>query len=91
MASAVAAKARSSPQASSSVRRSATPASWPSASGVHAIAGARAWWAPILDEHGRPLTAKVEGLVRFGGRWLASIDADDPARPSDLLELTPPA
>ncbi len=58
---------------------------------IGAIAGARAWWAPILDEHGRPLTAKVEGLVRFGGRWLASIDADDPARPSDLLELTPPA
>lgn len=58
---------------------------------VGAIADGRAWWAAILDEDGRPLTAKVEGLVRFGGRWLASIDADDPERPSDLLELAPPA
>lgn len=62
---------------------------------IGAVAATGAWWAPILDETGRPLTAKVEGLVRFEGRWLASIDADDPARPSDLLELelaaSPPA
>ena len=33
------------------------------------------------------LIAKLEGLVRHDGRWLASVDADDPDRASDLLEL----
>lgn len=54
---------------------------------IGAVTATGAWWAPILDEGGRPLTAKVEGLVRFDGRWLASVDADDLAHPSDLLEL----
>ena len=54
---------------------------------IGAIADDRAWWAPIHDELDRPLTAKVEGLVRVGDRWLASVDADDPDHPSDLLEL----
>ena len=54
---------------------------------IGALADGAAWWAPIIDVDGQPLTAKVEGLVRHRDRWLASIDADDPDRPSDLLEL----
>ena len=54
---------------------------------IGALADGAAWWAPILDVDDTPLTAKVEGLVRHRDRWLASIDADDPDRPSDLLEL----
>ena len=54
---------------------------------IGAIAGDRAWWAPVVDQDGGPLIAKLEGLVRWDGRWLASVDADDPDQPSDLLEL----
>ena len=54
---------------------------------IGAIAGDRAWWAPVVDQDGGPLIAKLEGLVRWDGRWLASVDADDPDQASDLLEL----
>lgn len=46
-------------------------------------------WCRVLDEHDAPLVAKLEGLafdVRTGN-MLATIDADDPDRPSELLEL----
>lgn len=48
-----------------------------------------AHWARVVDENGAPLTAKIEGLVGADdtGRLLAAIDADDPARPSELLEV----
>jgi hypothetical protein len=46
-----------------------------------------AWWATVVDRDGAPLAAKLEGLVRWDGRWLAAVDADDPARASELLEL----
>jgi hypothetical protein len=44
---------------------------------------------PIVDEHGSLLAAKIEGLVvdPRNGHCLATIDADDPARPSELLEI----
>ena len=45
------------------------------------------WHAAVHAEDGRPLTAKLEGLVRLGDRWLASIDADAPDQPSELIEL----
>ena len=45
-------------------------------------------WAPITDERGAPLAVKVEGLARAGAdRALATVDADDPDRPSELLEI----
>lgn len=53
----------------------------------------RARWCRIVDEHGAPLVAKIEGLAMIDdagagpGRLLATVDADDPGRASDLLEL----
>jgi hypothetical protein len=54
-----------------------------------AMSGYDVHWRPIVDEHGAPLVAKIEGLVvdPRTGHWLATIDADDPARPSELLEI----
>lgn len=46
-------------------------------------------WCRVIDEHDAPLVAKLEGLVfdASTGHMLAAVDADDPARPSELLEL----
>ncbi len=46
-------------------------------------------WCHVIDEHGAPLVAKLEGLVfdASTGNMLATVDADDPDRPSELLEL----
>ena len=46
-------------------------------------------WCRVIDEYGAPLVAKLEGLVFDArtGNILASVDADDPDRPSELLEL----
>lgn len=46
-------------------------------------------WCRVVDEHGAPLVAKIEGLAATGepGRLLATVDDDDPDRASDLLEL----
>lgn len=48
----------------------------------------RSW--RVVDESGAPLVAKIEGLAALPDRrgFLVAIDADDPARPSELLELT---
>ncbi|MBK9033219.1 MAG: hypothetical protein IPL61_18430 [Myxococcales bacterium] len=54
---------------------------------IGSVGATAAWWAPVLDLDGQPLRAKLEGLVRVDDRWLASVDADDPERASDLLEL----
>jgi hypothetical protein len=54
-----------------------------------AMSGYDVDYVRILDEHGAPLVAKIEGLA-WDARtrhWLATIDADDPARPSELLEI----
>jgi len=56
-------------------------------SAVGLLAGGRARWARVFDERGAPLVAKIEGLAARRGRLLATVDADDPDRPSDLLEL----
>ena len=43
----------------------------------------------VLDEKGQRSTDKLEGLAVAGkGRFWAVVDADDPDRPADLLELT---
>lgn len=46
----------------------------------------------LLDDAGvrnkAPLPAKVEGLARDGSRFLAVVDADDPAAPSQQLTLS---
>ena len=48
-------------------------------------------WTRIVDEDGGQLVAKIEGLSHGGrggaGRMFATIDADDPDRPSELLEI----
>jgi hypothetical protein len=46
--------------------------------------------ARVLDEQGAPLIAKIEGIVAglAPDRVLVAIDADDPARPSELLEIS---
>jgi hypothetical protein len=46
-------------------------------------------WARVVDETGAPLVAKIEGIVAGldPDRVLVAIDADDPARPSELLEV----
>lgn len=56
---------------------------------VGVIAGGRARWARVTDERGAPLAAKLEGLAATptGDRVLGAVDADDPERPSELLEL----
>ena len=56
-------------------------------SALGVIAAGQARWAPVEDERGRPLVAKLEGLVAVGGRMLASVDADDPGAASELLVL----
>lgn len=50
-----------------------------------------AWWSPVIELDGARLVAKLEGLAWWRGRWFATVDADDPDRPSELLELAPPA
>ncbi len=59
-------------------------------SAIGVIAGGAARWTRIVDEENAPLLAKIEGLVALPtrDRVLATVDADDPARPSELLELT---
>lgn len=49
--------------------------------------GAR--WMRVLDERGDLLVAKIEGIAAGPApdRIFAAIDADDPARPSELLEV----
>ncbi len=57
---------------------------------IHDAKGSyRVEWCQVIDEHGAPLVAKIEGLVfdQHTGNMLASVDADDPDRPSELLEL----
>jgi hypothetical protein len=51
--------------------------------------GGAVTWRRVVDERGAPLVAKIEGLVvvRETDRLLVVIDADDPARPSELLEV----
>ena len=44
-------------------------------------------WSISYDERGAPLAVKVEGLAAAGDRVLATVDADDPDRPSELLEI----
>ncbi len=56
-------------------------------SALGVIVGGQARWAPVLDEQGARLVAKLEGLVADGERLLASVDADDPAAASELLVL----
>ncbi len=56
-------------------------------SALGVIAGTRARWTAVVDEHGARLPAKIEGLAVHGDRVLATVDADDPDRPSTLLEL----
>ena len=51
------------------------------------IDGDGARWAPVVDEAGAPLVAKLEGLVADGANLLAAVDADDPAAASELLVL----
>lgn len=51
------------------------------------VAGDRARFTAVVDRDGRPLTDKIEGVVRFAGRTYAATDADDPDRASELLEL----
>jgi hypothetical protein len=50
----------------------------------------RVRWAPILDEHGHRLAAKVEGLcldpLDPSRAWI-SIDRDEPTAPSELCEV----
>ncbi|HUQ04937.1 MAG TPA: hypothetical protein VM261_20685 [Kofleriaceae bacterium] len=47
-------------------------------------------WSRAVDETGAPLVAKIEGIVAglAPDRFLVAIDADDPARPSELLEIS---
>jgi hypothetical protein len=50
-------------------------------------------FAPLTDGDGRPLVVKAEGLAfAAGGELYVVLDADDPARPSDLcrFELSGP-
>ena len=46
-------------------------------------------WCRVIDDRETPLVAKLEGLVfdPSTGNMLATVDADDPDRPSELLEL----
>jgi hypothetical protein len=46
-------------------------------------------WCRVLDEKGDPLVAKIEGLSFIRSRWavMATIDSDDPERPSELIEI----
>jgi hypothetical protein len=46
-------------------------------------------YALLESEDGAPLRDKVEGLTpgTAPGQWLALVDADDPARPAELLTL----
>lgn len=46
-------------------------------------------WYRVIDERDAPLVAKLEGLVFDArtGNMPATVDADDPHRPSELLEL----
>lgn len=60
--------------------------------GVIAPGCASARLGALLDEHGAPLRAKVEGLAwarpdGTGSRALAVVDRDDPDLPTELLEL----
>ncbi len=52
-----------------------------------AILGAQPRWARVVDERGAPSCDKIEGLAAIAGRLYGVIDADDPDRPADLLEL----
>ena len=48
-------------------------------------------YARLTDASGNPTRDKVEGLVAVSGcadRLLVVIDADDPARPSELCEVS---
>ena len=48
-------------------------------------------YTPVLDEEGVVARDKLEGLAAVPGvpgRWFAVVDADDPDRPADLLELS---
>jgi hypothetical protein len=56
-------------------------------SAIGAIDHDRAWLTAIVDHTGAAIVDKVEGLARLGDRWFATVDADDPDRASDLLEL----
>ena len=58
-------------------------------SAIGSIAADTARWCQIADERGAPLVVKIEGVVALpgGGRLLATVDADDPSRPSELLTL----
>jgi hypothetical protein len=50
----------------------------------------RARWAPLTDPEGRLLPLKVEGITldpAAPSRAVAVLDADDPERPAELLEL----
>lgn len=58
-----------------------------SALGVIDAAG-RARWTPIVDAHGDPFLAKVEGVAFDGaGRLWAVLDQDDPDAPSELCAV----
>jgi hypothetical protein len=48
---------------------------------------ARPRWTRITERDGTPTRAKIEGLAALGDRLFAVVDADDPERPADLLEL----
>ncbi len=57
---------------------------------IRAVLGSyRVEWCRVIDQHDAPLVAKLEGLVfdASTGNMLATVDADDPERPSELLEL----
>ncbi len=53
------------------------------------LSGHQVEWSRVVDERGAPLVAKLEGIVVNDetGTLLAAVDADDPDRPSELLEL----
>lgn len=53
------------------------------------MSGHQVEWSRVLDERGAPLVAKLEGIVvnQVTGTLLTTVDADDPERPSELLEL----
>ena len=55
--------------------------------GDERAAGAVPRWAVVVDEHGAPLVAKLEGLAADGAHLVASVDADDPDAASELLAL----
>jgi hypothetical protein len=47
-------------------------------------------WTPIVDEAGRALPIKAEGLAPGDrpGEWLVTTDPDDEALPSELITLS---